>query len=217
MRVIAAFILSGIISFSLSAQEKGHTSISLVLEPVISWMKSDYRFANSNGSLPGYNFGIKIDRFFGDNYAFATGLTINTAGGKIRYYDNAEYLKEYRQKFNDNPEFFQEYRLKHIEIPLGLRLRSDDLRRINIYGRFGLSPQINIKASDGKGNSINNIVRLFDLSYHLGSGIEYSLGRRNALMFGLIFNNGFVDITKNKDVVDKAIMNRFTFEFGFIF
>jgi hypothetical protein len=100
---------------------------------------------------------------------------------------------------------------------MGLRLRSGDLHRTNIYGRFGLSPQINIKASDSNGDNIDYEVKVFDLGYHLGGGIEYSLGGRNALMFGLIFNNGFVDITKKEHFDDKAILNRLTFEFGFIF
>jgi hypothetical protein len=182
-------------------QEKGQNRISLVIEPVLSWIKSDEPGTESKGILPGYNFGIKIDHFFGDNYAFATGLTVNTAGGKISY-----------------PEMpIQTYLLKHIEIPLGLRLRSGDMYRINIYGRFGLSPQVNIKATNSHGNNIGNEIRLFDLGYHLGGGIEYSLGGRNALIFGLIFNNGFVDITKIKNLDDKAILNRLIVEFGFIF
>ena len=197
----------------IKSQERGHTRISLVLEPVISWMKSDYQSlmkynnATSKGALPGYNFGIKIDHFFGDNYAFATGLTVNTAGGKIGYPPQSEMM----------PYEIQTYRLKHIEIPLGLRLRSSDFHRFNIYGRFGLSPQFNIKASDRDGNTIRSEIRLFDLSYHLGGGVEYSLGGRNALMAGVIFNNGFVDITKKDGFEDKTIMNRFTLEFGFIF
>jgi hypothetical protein len=187
-----------------NAQEKGQNRISLVLEPVISWMKSDCQCATNQGISSGYNFGVKVDHFFDDNYAFATGLTINTAGGKIAY-----------SSIHDQQ--IQTYKLKYLEIPLGLRLRSDDLRRINIYGRFGLSPQINIKVSDKDNYNIDYEVRIFDLSYHLGGGIEYSLGRRNALMIGLIFNNGFVDITKRQNFEDKTILNRFTFEFGFIF
>ena len=188
------------------SQEKGYTRFSLVFEPVVSWMKSDGIDILSEGLLPGYNFGVKIDRFFGENYAFATGLTINTSGGKISY-----------PATEQQDTFTQTYRLKHIEIPLGLRLRSDDLRRINIYGRFGLSPQIKIKAVDGNENSITDEVTLFELSYHLGGGIEYSLGRRNSIILGLIFNNGFTDITKNNGFTDKTILNSLAIEFGFVF
>lgn len=191
---------------AIHAQEKGHTRFSFVLNPQISWLNSDHEHINGKGSLPGYNFGVIIDRFFGDNYAFCTGFTINTNGGKLNY-----------PMVGDKPAYTQTYRLKYIEIPLGLKLRSEDIRRTNFYGRFGLSPQINIKAVDGNEKSISSGVKFFDLGYHLGAGIEYSLGGRNALMFGLLFNNGFVDVTKKSGFEDKSIHNRVVFEFGFIF
>ncbi|MDR2928586.1 MAG: PorT family protein [Cytophagaceae bacterium] len=202
--VILIFITT--LSFAGSAQEKGHTRFSLRVEPVLSWMKSDMENVSSKGSLPGYNLGLGIDHFFGDNYAFATGLTINTTGGKLYY-----------PVVGDIPAFTQTYRLKHIEVPLGLKLRSGDLYRINIYGRFGLSPQINIKASDEHSQKLNSEVRLLELGYHLGGGIEYSLGGKNALIFGLLFNSGFTDVTKRSGFDDKATLSRINFEIGFIF
>ncbi len=204
-RLYLLLILTAFATFS-NAQEKGHTRFSFVLNPQISWMSSDHESINGKGSLAGYNFGVIIDRFFGDNYAFCTGLTINTNGGKLNY-----------PSVGDKPAFTQTYRLKYLEVPLGLKLRSEDIRRTNFYGRFGLSPQINIKAVDGNNKSISSDVRFFDLGYHLGAGIEYSLGGRNALMLGILFNNGFADITKKSGFEDKTIHNRFVFEFGFIF
>ncbi len=100
---------------------------------------------------------------------------------------------------------------------MGLKLRSEDLKRMNIYGRFGLSPQLNIMAKDNDDNGISDEVKLLDLGYHIGGGIEYSVGGKNALVFGLLFNNGFMDITSSSGYNDKAILNRLVFEFGFIF
>ena len=189
----------------LKAQDKEYR-FTLVLEPVLSWMKSDEKNISSNGSLTGYNAGALFDYFFANNIAFATGITINTAGGKLEY-----------PTLGSTNTHKQTYRLRYVEVPIGMRLRSDDLHRINIYGRFGLSPQINIKAVDGNGDNINEEVRPFDIGYHLGAGIEYSLGGRNALMFGLLLNNGFTDITKRAGFDDKAVHNRLVFEIGFIF
>ncbi len=202
---IYLLLLFTVICGLTKAQEKGQTRFSFVLSPQISWTNSDHENINGKGSLAGYNLGLVIDRFFGDNYAFCTGLTINTNGGKLKY-----------PATGTDPEYTQTYRLKYIEIPLGLKLRSEDIRRTNFYGRFGLSPQINIKAVDENGKSIGNQVRLFDLGYHLGAGIEYSLGGKNALILGILFNNGFADITNNS-FEDKTIHNRLVFEFGFVF
>jgi hypothetical protein len=195
----------------LMAQNAGDTRFSFILTPQISWVKSDHQDIDNKGSHFGYNFGLIMDRFFSDNYAFTTGLTINTTGGKLAY------PSKMTGEAVDFEAMSQSYQLKYIEIPLGLKLRSEDMHRTNIYGRFGLSPQINIQAKDKSGSSISDEVRLFDLGYHLGAGIEYSLGGRNALILGLLFNNGFMDVTDHDQFDDKAILNRLVFEFGFIF
>lgn len=206
MKNAAIILIAMMATQYIYSQDTGRTRFTFVATPQISWMKSDHEMVDQKASRFGYNFGVMMDNFFGENYAFTTGLTINTTGGKLSYQsDNAE----------DN--YSQTYHLKYLEIPLGLKLRSADLRRMNIYGRFGLSPQINIQANDNNDKSISDEIRLFELGYHLGGGIEYAINSSNALMFGLLFNNGFTDITKNKDFDDKAILNRFVFEIGFIF
>jgi len=211
MRKIFFLVILITVTQLVTAQKAGETRFSLNLSPQISWVKSDLPTIENKDSKLGYNFGVVIDRFFGDNYAFSTGLTINTTGGKLAYpqiiIDGEETVAAVNQS----------YKLKYLEVPLGLKLRSEDMHRTNIYGRFGLSPQINIQAKDDDNNKLEKEVRLFELSYHLGAGIEYSLGGRNAIVLGLIYNNGFTDISKNNDFDDKAILNRLIFEFGFIF
>ena len=206
MKKTVLIITVALLSQLAYGQYPGNKRFTLSVSPTISWMKSDHDNVRKASSTAGYNFGVFMDSFFGDNYAFTTGLLINTTGGKLNYgpTDNAA-------RYN------QTYKLKYIEIPLGLKLRSEDLRRINIYGRFGLSPQINIQAHNKSSKSISEEVRLFDLSYHLGGGVEYAINSKNAFMFGLLFNNGFTDITHHSNFKDKTILNRLTFEFGFIF
>ena len=189
-----------------AAQSTGDTRFTFVLSPQISWIKSDMDRVNNGGSKMGYNFGLLVDYFFGDNYAITSGLTINTTGGKLEYLSSGNNTVEERQRYN----------LRYIEIPVGLKLRSEDIKRMNIYGRFGLSPQLNIMAKDNDDNGISDEVKLLDLGYHIGGGIEYSVGGKNALVCGLLFNNGFMDITSSS-YHDKAILNRLVFEFGFIF
>jgi hypothetical protein len=201
---------------SLSAQTANSIRLSFVAEPQISWLKPDIDGAESRGAKAGYNFGVVLDRFFADNYAFSTGLTINTTGGKLRYTPDAN-LPDGETLPEGTPQGEKEYRLRYIEIPLGLKLRSNDFRRTNIYGRFGLTPQINIEARDGEDKSIGDEIRLLDLGYHLGAGLEYSIGGTNALMFGLVYHNGFTDITDEPYFDDKTVLNRLVFEVGFIF
>jgi len=174
--------------------------LGFMLSPQISWIKSDSKEIESGGGLAGYNFGIFMDRFFAPNYAFATGLTINTTGGILKYNDVSTT-----------------YRLKYIDIPWGLKLKTSDSKRTVFYGQFGLNTQFNIKAVDGDGNNESDNIGFFDMGYHFGGGIEYGLGGSNYLMFGAQYNNGFIDITTMDGVSDNANLNRLVFQIGLIF
>ena len=190
-------------------QEAHSIRLSFVAEPQISWMKPDKEGVESRSGMAGYNFGVVLDRFFADNYAISTGLTINRTGGKLSYTGvDTE---------GNSVQVDKDYKLRYLEIPIGLKLRSNEFRRTCFYGRFGLTPQINIEARDEEDHSVGDEIRLFDLGYHLGAGIEYSIGGSNALMFGVIFHNGFTDITDVAGYDNKTVLNRLVFEIGFIF
>src|SRR5690606_27783557 len=185
-----------------AAQSTGDTRFTFVLSPQISWIKSDMDRVNHGRSKMGYNFGLLVDYFFGDNYAITSGSTINTTGGKLEYLSSGNNTVAARARYN----------LRYIEIPMSPKLRSAELKHMNIYERFGLSPQLNIMAKDNDDNGISDEVKLLDVGYHIGGGIEYSVGGKNALVFGLLFNNGFMDTTKRNGYNDKAILNRLVFE-----
>jgi len=57
---------------------------------------------------------------------------------------------------------------------------------------------------------------MFNLSYHITAGIEYSLGGNTALVFGLDFDNNFLDITKDNgnQPTDKVSQKILSFRFG---
>lgn len=201
-------LLSLLVTVNSLAQDNKSTRLAFVLSPQISWLGSDESAVDSNGNLFGYNFGVVMDRFFDTNYAFSTGLTINTTGGKLKYSDETpSYL---------DGENAATFRLKYIEVPLALKLITNEFHRSRYYGQFGLYTQYNIKTNDGDGNSIGSEVNFFDMGYQLGGGMEYSLGSDTYLMLGLIYSGGFMDVTDN-DIDGKANLNRFTFQFGIIF
>ena len=207
--ISAVVLLLFFASFQVHSQDAKSFRLSFVAGPQISWLKPDIDGVESRGNKAGYNFGVVMDRFFAENYAFSTGLTINTTGGKLRYAD--------ADSTGTVTERDMEYQLRYIEIPVGLKLRSNDFRRTNFYGRFGLTPQVNIEARNDQDKTIGDQVRLFDLGYHLGAGLEYSIGGSNALMFGLVYHNGFTDVTDEPEFDDKTSLNRLVFEIGFIF
>ncbi len=206
-------LLSLILTISSSAQDYKKTRLAFVLSPQISWLGSDNASVDGNGNLFGYNFGVVMDRFFDTNYAFSTGLTINTTGGKLSYPAGTEFeIGGDKVALSDVT-----YRLKYIEVPFALKLITNEFHRSRYYGQFGLYTQYNIKTNDGNGKSMSKEVNFFDMGYQLGGGMEYSLGGDTYMMLGLIYSGGFIDVTSNNTIKDKANLNRFTFQFGIIF
>ncbi|GAF02562.1 porin family protein [Saccharicrinis fermentans] len=216
------FILMVLITFSTKAQSSsGRDSdyrFAFVLSPQISWLKSDNNAVDGKGNLMGYNFGFEMDKFFAKNYAFSTGLTINTTGGKLRYSgDEATKVTIGGQESTLAPNSTLEYRLKYLEIPLALKLQTSDFQRTSYYGIFGLSGMINIKTNDGSGKNLDDEVRRINFGYRFGGGVQYSIGGDAYLKFGLTYNQGLSDITDNETIKDKTTLNRLVFNFGIIF
>ena len=62
----------------------------------------------------------------------------------------------------------------------------------------------------------SNELRIFNLSYHVTAGIEYSMGGTTALVFGLNFDNNFLDITKDNEnqPTDNVSHKMLSFRFG---
>ena len=155
-----------------------------------------------------------MDRFFAENYALSTGLTINTTGGKMEY-RNGVSMEIGGKTIEDVKNVT--YRLKYIEVPFGLKLLTNEFNRSRYYGQFGLYGQFNIKTNDGNGKSMNKEVNFFDMGYHLGGGMEYSLGGDTYLLVGLLYNNGFLDVTSNNEINDNTHLNRLAIQFGIVF
>ena len=98
------------------------------------------------------------------------------------------------------------YKIQYLSIPVGLKLQTNQIGYVTFFSDLGLDPKIviggkaDIPSLDIRGEKAMNELRMFNLSYHITAGIEYSLGGTTALVFGLNFDNNFLDITKdNKD------------------
>jgi len=212
-KIFVLFVFLCLMVDSSEAQSEKGNRFSFLMSPQLSWVKSDHNAVTSNGNIFGFDFGILYDRFFDKNYAFTTGVVINSGGGKLTYRDTVPA--------NIGGEIVDivdlDYKLKYLEIPVGLKLMTNDFRRTRYYGEMGLYMAFNIKARDGNGKALGEEVKLFDSGYHLGGGMEYSLGGSTFLMFGIRYSAGFNDITSNDAIDDKTNLQRMEFRFGIIF
>lgn len=217
--LIAVFFSFFFLSLSAQTQESAgihgykKNRFAFLLSPQISWMRPDHIDVDANGSVFGFNLGLAYNRFFEKNYAFSTGLFFNAAGGKLTYSDST-----YANVGGEIIEVTDlDYKLKYVDIPLGLKLMTNDFRRTRFFMDVGLDMMFNFKARNDDGKSLSEEVKLFNSGFYVGGGVEYSVGGSTYLIFGLRYDGGFTDVTDNYTIEDKTNMNRLEFRFGVVF
>ena len=95
------------------------------------------------------------------------------------------------------------YKIQYLSFPIGLKLQTNQIGYLTFFSDLGLDPKIvvsrkaDIPSLNISGENALNELRMFNLSYHITAGIEYSLGGTTAIVFGLNFDNNFLDITKD--------------------
>lgn len=118
------------------------------VDPNASWLKPDNNNITADGTTLNFGYGISIDRMFTDNYAFASGLQIFNAGGKLNYFreEIATDKSDRNKTYNSVAEVKRVYKLKYLEIPLTLRLRTNEIGYITYWVQVGVGLGFNIKA-----------------------------------------------------------------------
>jgi hypothetical protein len=197
---------------------------SIWADPLVSWFSSDTRETVNEGLRPGINLGLSIDSYFAENYAFSTGISLVNSSGRVSYGDTTNI------RFIDSSIELPEdeiitYKIQYLSIPLGLKLRTNQIGYITVFTNIGIDPKVviggkcNIQSLDIEGENITEELRLFNLGYHLNVGIEYSLGGNTAIALGLGYENNFLDITYDyaDQSKDKIKHNILRFKLGVIF
>jgi hypothetical protein len=128
----------------------------------------------------------------------------------------------------------REYFLKYIELPLSLKMRTNDMGNMRYFGRIGLGTAFKIGSKKideftpetgsvvtGEKTNYDDIAFVRE-SLIVGLGAEYKIKEGPKLGAELVFNNGFTNIltgknTVNTSVEEKAKPNFFEVAFSVIF
>ncbi len=216
MRIL--LFVSVLFVFSITnAQE---VKFGVHIDPQMCWMLPESRDVNSTGKVFGINGGLIIDKYFQKNYAFSTGISLGNQGGKLKY----EYelpLKVYDEVDTLPAGSELDYKLQYITIPMGLKLKSNQIGYATIFVNLGFTNQLNINAkasSDNEngleGDSIKDEIAWFNMGYHFGGGVEYALGEDTAILLGVLYHNGFLDQTKFGPRTNSRVLS---LRFGIVF
>jgi hypothetical protein len=224
-KIISAMQKIVLISFlifsasALNAQQK--ISFGIHADPAISWFSSDNNGIKNDGARPGFNFGLKFNKYFTPNYSFSTGINILSAGGRLVSKDTSTMAFSNFTSIVDpgNPVI---YRIQYLTVPIGIKLQTNQIGYLTFFTDLGIDPKVviggkaDIPSLDISGENAMNELRMFNLSYHVTAGIEYSLGGNTAMVLGLNFDNNFLDITKENgdQLIDKISHKIVSFRIG---
>ncbi len=198
-RILVTVMLLGAI---LSLQGQGQTKFSVHVDPQFAWFGSDDESVEPAGSIFNLQFGLQMDRYFEQNYAFHLGIGINNLGGNLFYTDSTSFVSKGDTIFSA-PGTSMKHNLQYLDIPLGLKFKTEELGYATFFLQLGFNPMININASstsdDGSfdDENIRENIHVFNLGYHAGIGVEYRLGGSTAAIGGLRWTSGLTDVTNN--------------------
>ncbi len=170
------------------------------IAPNISWMKptastddANQFNTESNGSRLGFTYGLMAEYFFAENYGIVTGLSVNSSGGKMLV-----TTRSTTPAANTVSKAEFEYRLQYLDVPLALKLRTDDINGFRFFGQLGASLGFNIskkadydvKYYDGNAalrdtsgskikltGSVTNIAPIM-FQMNIGAGAEYPINNK---------------------------------------
>ena len=203
--------------FSQILYSQGEYTFTVFGEPQVSWMTPDSKDVNSDGSKISFNVGFNFDNFFADRYAYSTGISINSIKGKLHYKESKSITgKDADYNITDD---VVSYNLQYINIPLGLKFKTVEIGYTKFFAHLGLDAAINIKSTadfpDTKDVNVSEEINWYNLGYYIGAGVEYSIGGQTALVGGLTYKNGFLDITKNNS--NKVTSGNVSLRLGILF
>lgn len=205
-KVSAILCVLALATATAQAQDKS-VRFGIKVAPNFGWINPDTKELKNDGARFGYTFGLMGDFMIGanQNYAFATGLFLNNVGAKSTYP-------------SDKQNLITESKYQYIELPLTLKLKTNEIGYMTYYGQIGFGTAFNIRAKSDFDtfNERGEIVRvtdedimdntqLFKASLIVGAGLEFNFSGNTSAMIGVTYNNGFTNINKDIKVGDKEL------------
>lgn len=194
-----------------NAQDLKKVAIGIYGTGNTSWLKPDIdgKYGHARKGIGfGYSAGVALDLalFGSNNYAFVTGAGVLYHSGKIEYPDI--YSPADTVHFTGTST--SKYKLSYIDIPIMLKLKTNEIGYLTYYGEVGSSIGIKYKARqdneftyiDEFDNQVSTTTEdsdmgssayLFRFPLVIGAGVEYNLSGNTSIVVGLTYNNGFTN------------------------
>ena len=196
--LLAATLAAGTLTASAQVE------IGVKISPSITSLRTDAPSTNpfSGGdSKVGFGGGLIVDYFFGENYAFGTGLFLTGKGGSYTYTELAGTLLA--------TPVTQKLTTQYLELPATIKLFTNEVAPdVKLYFQLGASLAVPIAAringekffkdpfNGNKETEAYSHVLPVDANALLGLGAEYQLGTRTKVLAGLSYHRGLIDLDR---------------------
>lgn len=219
-------------ALALAPAAFAQVEIGLKISPSISYLRpssvSPYNF-QGDGAKFSFGGGIFMDYFFGENYAFNTGLFLTGKGGNYSYQESLVTT--------GTPVYqtvSQELTIQYLEIPATIKLFTNEVSPdTRVYFQVGGSLAIPVQTRiggaknytdpySGDQTSASDHVFAVDVNLIGGVGAEYKLGNSTKILGGISYHHGLIDLDryfeKTRKFSDVSIKNSiFSLDLGLKF
>ena len=215
-KVLSLVLVLVVTTASFAQKHSKDLRIGFKIEPNISWFHPVENGVKGDGSKVGINYGLMLDYEFADNYIFSTGLQVSHVGGKLSYTGNSWSDKKvgYIAADNSDVKNTANYNIgiQYVEIPFAIKLKSSNKSKMDYWASFGGFLAVPVKARadvntnffvggvanySKENDNVISQVQPVTIGMQIGGGVELPISDKNSLVLGLVFNNGFIDVTKN--------------------
>ncbi len=206
-----------IISFSAIAQDYPSFSPGVTISPNIAWASTSVNTVPSNLSASssnakfGYCIGVTLDYMKKETYGLCAEFRIQ----RLDMGYNLNSISPTGVSITNASNVFYQY----IEIPVGIKMRTVEFGYSRFYAKAGLNPAICTKAeatitsNNGINNSTTAVSNIssrttpINLGLFIGMGLEYTIAGTTALVGGLTYHYGVIDIYKDPNSTDNFTIN----------
>jgi len=222
--------LALLITLSGAAQVKPF-QFGFKVAPSLGWMASNIDEYEPEGSHPGFGWGFVTDFALTDNYFVSTGFNVDYSNSKMSYED-----RQTVDTITYDGTMYRKYKLTQLEVPLTLKMKTNEFGPFRFFGQIGLGTSFNIKAKskDKFVRVVDNAIQLSDQddikdnirflrsSLIIGLGAEFIIDGNTFAFLSVHFNNGLSNSLKGDNVVHpdvepKGMLNFFQVNVGVMF
>jgi hypothetical protein len=207
-------------ALALAPAAFAQVEIGLKVSPSIAYLRPDSpagtSFASEKSKLS-FGGGVFMDYFFGENYAFNTGLFLTGKGGTISYNDRTAGGAT-------NVRVEQKIAMQYLELPLTIKLFTNEVAPdtrvyFQVGGSVAVPVQVRINGEKyytdpyDNNNQTKAGKHVLDIDANIigGAGVEYQLGQSTKLLAGLSYHHGLIDFDRyferNRGFSDVNIKN----------